>query len=65
MKNPFTESHQKWVRYRLATSSLFMSKSHVDPKKRDTIGVGRSRKRLSTSSIIALKWSQSLKLWKR
>eukprot|EP00096_Caligus_rogercresseyi_P001811 TRINITY_DN1306_c0_g1_i16.p1 TRINITY_DN1306_c0_g1~~TRINITY_DN1306_c0_g1_i16.p1 ORF type:complete len:210 (-),score=10.64 TRINITY_DN1306_c0_g1_i16:307-936(-) len=25
---------QKWFRYRLATSSLFLNKSHVDPKKR-------------------------------
>ncbi|QQP55848.1 Hypothetical protein FKW44_000308 [Caligus rogercresseyi] len=65
MKKPFTDSHQKWFRYRLATSSLFMSKSHVDPKKGDVIGVGKSRRHLSTSSITALKWSQSLKLWKR
>ncbi|QQP39711.1 Uncharacterized protein FKW44_013520, partial [Caligus rogercresseyi] len=34
MKDPFTDPHQKWFRYRLATYSLFMSKSHVDPKKR-------------------------------
>ncbi|QQP51815.1 Hypothetical protein FKW44_013272 [Caligus rogercresseyi] len=34
-------------------------------KNGDAIGVGRSRKRLSTSSITALKLSQSLKLWKR
>ncbi|QQP58524.1 Uncharacterized protein FKW44_003878 [Caligus rogercresseyi] len=33
MKNRFTDSHQKWFRYRLATSSLFMNKSHVDPRK--------------------------------
>ncbi|QQP54804.1 Uncharacterized protein FKW44_007752, partial [Caligus rogercresseyi] len=34
MRNPLTDSHQKWFRYRLATSSLFLNKSHVDPKKR-------------------------------
>ncbi|QQP38051.1 Uncharacterized protein FKW44_018525, partial [Caligus rogercresseyi] len=34
MKNRFTDSHQKWFRYRLSTSSLFMSKSRADPSKR-------------------------------
>ncbi|QQP52812.1 Uncharacterized protein FKW44_005071 [Caligus rogercresseyi] len=29
MKNPFSDSGQKWLRYRLATSSLFMSKSKI------------------------------------
>ncbi|QQP41374.1 Uncharacterized protein FKW44_015723, partial [Caligus rogercresseyi] len=29
MKNPFSDSRQKWLRYRLATSSLFMSKSKI------------------------------------
>ncbi|QQP41984.1 Uncharacterized protein FKW44_016512 [Caligus rogercresseyi] len=33
MKNRFTDSHQKWFRYHLATSSLYLNKSHVDPKK--------------------------------
>ncbi|QQP55786.1 Hypothetical protein FKW44_000232 [Caligus rogercresseyi] len=46
MKNCFTDSHQKWFRYRLATSSLYMNKSHLDPGSRAAIGAGRSRRLL-------------------
>ncbi|QQP52696.1 Uncharacterized protein FKW44_004924 [Caligus rogercresseyi] len=41
MKNSFTDSHQKWFRYRLATASLFMNKSHVDPRKRSCHWCGK------------------------
>ncbi|QQP36279.1 Uncharacterized protein FKW44_021328, partial [Caligus rogercresseyi] len=34
MKNPFTNSSQKWVRYRLATSSLFTNKSKEKVEER-------------------------------
>eukprot|EP00096_Caligus_rogercresseyi_P012347 TRINITY_DN5138_c1_g1_i1.p1 TRINITY_DN5138_c1_g1~~TRINITY_DN5138_c1_g1_i1.p1 ORF type:complete len:310 (+),score=2.24 TRINITY_DN5138_c1_g1_i1:125-931(+) len=33
-RNPFLSSADKWFRYRLATSSLFVSKSQEDPRKR-------------------------------
>ncbi|QQP39870.1 Uncharacterized protein FKW44_013723 [Caligus rogercresseyi] len=32
MRNTYTDSRQKWLRYRLATSSLFLSKSRANPE---------------------------------
>ncbi|QQP39476.1 Hypothetical protein FKW44_020366 [Caligus rogercresseyi] len=52
------------VRYRVATSSLY-EQVPWDPKKRDAIGVWGVEETSFPSSITALKWSQSLKLWKR
>ncbi|QQP55324.1 Uncharacterized protein FKW44_008467, partial [Caligus rogercresseyi] len=34
LQEPFLSSADKWFRYRLATSSLFVSKSQEDPRKR-------------------------------